>query len=164
MTHPTSDQEDTDLLDQCLGVYLTGVRSAEKIARIIAQQELDDPKAKPTPEFIEVVRRAIHSGAFIKKTLWARENPKKYVHDAALKATPDALRSVVWMASERNPDKRTRTTNAQFLLAAAAELSPTQKHEMGANEEFMTLFKEIFPKGKETEASVEEPTKAEGTD
>lgn len=148
VAHPPADMQDAvaqAMEDQVLLIYLAGIRNPQSIAKLIAREESGSARAKASDELKAAVKDTLKRQRFYERVIWSKFNMSAYIRLTALKASASALRSVIGLSQEKNPDKRTRTTNAQFLLSAAAELSPTQKHEMGANEEFLTLFKQMFP-------------------
>jgi len=135
----------TELEDELVRLWLAGVRGPKHLATALARKELG-PQAMPSEETFLAVKTCLDQSSWMRKLMWAKENLAKSVQVDALKACPVALQAQIELASPHNEDKRTRNSAAQFLLASAAGLSPAQKHEISGNEEFMSLFKEIFPK------------------
>ena len=136
-----------DLLANVVRLYMAGVRGSKRIAdTLTAEAEFGEAEyTNATPELVKVVETLIRSRPFIEAILTAKQSPAQYVQTMALDHAAMALQTVIRLAGSGNPDKRTRTANAQFLVAAGAGVSPTQRHEITASEEFKALTKEIFP-------------------
>ena len=137
-------QAQRELTDRIVAVVLATNRvRSDKIARILREQE-EGPGAPADPEFVAEVRRCMDTGYYLDALELARENPVQHLQTRALRAAPMALESVIGLASEHNDDKRTRTSNAQFLLAAGAGLSATQRHAVTADQAFVDLVQAVF--------------------
>ena len=139
------DEQDADLLEQCVSLYRSGRRTAAQMARVILRMDTGDPEAQPAESQIEAIRACLQTSAFRRRLLWARQHGVRWIQEAGLHACPRALQTMVWLSSEANEDKRTRNSAAQFLLGSAAGFSPTQRHELSGSEEFMHLFQAIYP-------------------
>lgn len=133
-----------DIADRCVGLHLAGVTGPEPMAKALAREAMG-PDALPTPFLRELVHACLNGATWRRKLMEAKENLHVWVQKAALQATPIALHSVIFLASEANDDKRTRNSAAQFLLGAGAGLTPTQRHEVTADEEFLRLCRELYP-------------------
>lgn len=142
-----------DLIERLVAVVMaTDRKHADGIARVLRQQE-DGPEADVDPAFVAEVRRVLNTVAFLDALELARENPVRHIQQRALKKAPMALEAIIGLASEHNDDKRTRTSNAQFLVSAGSGLSPTQRHELTADEAFVGLIKEYFPQKADADAA-----------
>lgn len=133
-----------DLEELTIGYYLASPRVKGQKPEAIAQAIAEDAATECSTEFVETVRQCMGRPSWFQKLLIAQEALPKFVQKQAERATPMALRTVVRLAGPANKDKRTQTTNAQFLLGAAAGLTPTQKAEVNASQEFLAVVKEIF--------------------
>jgi len=134
-----------DLTDRCVALHLAGITGPVGMARALAREAMG-PTAEATPFLREAVQACLNGATWRRKLIEAKENLQAWVQKAALQATPIALHSVIFLASEANDDKRSRNSAAQFLLGAGAGLTPTQRHEVTAYEEFMQLYRDLYPK------------------
>lgn len=134
-----------DIADRLVGLHLAGITGMVTMAKALAR-EAGGPEAEPSPALLELVHACLNGATWRRKLMEAKENLHVWVQKAALNATPIALHSVIFLASEANDDKRSRNSAAQFLLGAGAGLTPTQRHEVTADEEFLRLCRELYPK------------------
>ena len=134
-----------DLADRCVALHLAGITGPATMAKALAREAMG-PTAEATPFLREAVQACLNGPTWRRKLIEAKENLQTWIQKAALQATPIALHSVIFLASEANDDKRSRNSAAQFLLGAGAGLTPTQRHEVTADEEFMRLYRDLYPK------------------
>ena len=134
-----------DLLANVVRLYMAGKRGAKTIADILqAESEFGEAEyTNATPELYALVANILRSRTFVNAVMEAKQSPAQYVQKMALDHAAMALQTVIRLAGSGNPDKRTRTANAQFLVSAGAGVSPTQKHEAG--DSLMDLAKLMFP-------------------
>jgi hypothetical protein len=143
-----------DLLSNVVRLYMAGLRGPKRIAdALTAEAEFGEEEyTNATPELLKLVTDIYRTRTFVDAVMAAKASPAQFVQKMALDHAAMALQTVIRLAGSGNPDKRTRTANAQFLVSAGAGVSPTQRHEISAVEDFKALKAAIFPPMEKSDA------------